>query len=106
MYAVYAEYTCTLRYGLINHSHYHTAAQQGAHGPYSHSTLWSSFKCAAGVRVSLHLAICFFFFFFFWKVSYFRLVFCSFHYLPIFLLAQILMRADLGYEPQSARWKL
>ena len=28
------------------------------------------------------------------------MVFCSFHFLPIFLLAQILMRADLGDEPE------
>ena len=26
--------------------------------------------------------------------------FCSFHFLPIFLLAQILMRADTGDEPE------
>jgi len=34
------------------------------------------------------------------RSSYFRMVFCSFHFLPIFLLAQILMRADLGDEPE------
>ena len=32
--------------------------------------------------------------------SYFRMIFCSFHVLPMFLLAQILMRADLGDEPE------
>ena len=40
------------------------------------------------------------------RSSYFRMVFCSFHFLPIFLLAQILKRADLGDEPERPLWKL
>ena len=52
-------------------------------------TLYSglSFKCAAGISASSNADASSSFF---WKVSYFRMVFYSFHFLPIFLLAQIL----------------
>ena len=55
---------------------------------HTHTLLWSSFfKCAAGISASpmqMHLLLSS------GRSSYFRMVFCSFHFLPIFLLAQIL----------------
>ena len=65
-------------------SHYHTPSRE-----LMALTLYSGllFKCAAGISASSNADASSSFF---WKVSYFRMVFCSFHFLPIFLLAQIL----------------
>ena len=56
--------------------------QQGAHGAHSHSTLvfFSSVR-----RVSLHLPMQMHLLLSSGRSSYFRMVFCSFHFLPIFL---------------------
>ena len=59
-------------------------------------TLWSSF------REGWNLGI--FFVFWQWQGSHFRMMFFyPFAFSPIFLLAQILMRTDLGDEPDSLR---
>jgi len=77
-------------------SHYHTPSRE--HMAHTHSLLWSSFSSVR--RVSLHLPMQMHLLLSSGRSSYFRMVFCSFHFLPIFLLAQILMRADLGDEPE------
>eukprot|EP00964_Phaeocystis_antarctica_P080165 scaffold50045_cov57-Phaeocystis_antarctica.AAC.5 len=54
-------------FNKVNQSHYHTPRRElMAH---THTLLWSSFQVCGGS-------------------SYFRMVFCSFRFLPIFLLAQ------------------
>ena len=69
---------CCISQSVI--THYHTPSRELT--AYTHTLLWSSFKCAAGISQHLLLSS--------GRSSYFRMVFYSFHFLPIFLLAQIL----------------
>ena len=68
-------------------SHYHTPSRELMAHAHSHSTLVFFFKCAADISASSHADASSSSS---GRSSYFRMVFCSFHFLPIFLLAQIL----------------
>ena len=67
---------------------------------HTHTLLWSSFSSVRRVSLHLPMHLPMHLLLSSGRSSYFRMVFCSFHFLPIFLLAQILMRADLGDEPE------
>ena len=67
---------------------------------HTHTLLWSSFSSVRRVSLHLPMHLPMHPLLSSGRSSYFRMVFCSFHFLPIFLLAQILMRADLGDEPE------
>ena len=83
-------------------SHYHTVGRElTAYTLHSLSTLRVTLVFfQVCLRVSQHLPMQMQLLLSSGRSSYFRMVFCSFHFLPIFLLAQILMRADLGDEPE------
>ena len=80
-------------------SHYHTPSREHMTHTHTHTLV---FFFSSVRRVSLHLPmhLPMHLLLSSGRSSYFRMVFCSFHFLPIFLLAQILMRADLGDEPE------
>ena len=67
---------------------------------HTHTLLWSSFSSVRRVSLHLPMHLPMHLLLSSRRSSYFRTVFCSFQFLPIFLLAQILMRADLGDEPE------
>ena len=77
--------------GTVSQSVTTTLLEQGAHGPHSqsHSTLVFFFQVCGGC-LCIFQCRCIFFFLLEEVVVHFRMVFCSFHLLPIFLLAQIL----------------
>ena len=76
---------CRQRSCRVKVRHYTPSRELMAH---THTLLCSSFSSVR--RVSLHLPMQMHLLLSSGRPSYFRMVFCSFHFLPIFLLAQIL----------------